>query len=66
MKRVLAWFVLATAAYGALAGGYHVHLDANPRRIAVVVDSSNPMKGTLERVDAVLDELAARAGTCRP
>ena len=60
MKPIVAWFVIAIASYAGLAGGYHAHLDANPRRVVVVVDSSNPMRGMLPRVDAVLDQLATR------
>lgn len=59
MKHFLAWLVLALASYGGLAAAYHLHLDANPRRILVVVDSSQPMQGMLGRVDVALDAIAA-------
>ena len=51
MKPVVAWFVLVLAGFGGLAGAYHLHLEANPRRLLVVVDSSNAMSGMLPRVE---------------
>ena len=40
----MAWLGIALGAYGGLAGGYHLYLEENPRKILVVVDSSFSMK----------------------
>ena len=60
MKHAVIWLVVAVASYAGLAGGYHAWLQTHPRRIVVVVDSSNAMQGMLPRVDAILDDLARR------
>jgi hypothetical protein len=57
MTRFILWLVLALVAFGGSAGGYHVYLTENPRRVAVVVDTSYPMQSVWGRVPLVLDEL---------
>ncbi len=60
MKQILAWAALALASFGGLAAGYHRHLESDPRRVVVVVESSNAMRSAMGRVDAALDEIGAR------
>lgn len=50
-------------AFGSLGFGYHTHLEANPFRIAVVVDSSHPMQKQWPEVLALLDDLDDRRYT---
>jgi hypothetical protein len=57
MNRFVLWLVLALVAFGGSAGGYHAYLTENPRRIAVVVDTSYPMLAVWGRVPALLDAI---------
>ena len=60
MKQLLAWAVLAVVSFGGLAAGYHRHLESDPRRVVVVVESSNAMRSAMGAVDAALDEIGTR------
>ena len=57
MKPFLLWLVLAAAGFGGLAAGYDYHLRDNPRRIAVVVDTSYDMLAVWPRVEPKLAEI---------
>lgn len=57
VKPFLIWMAVTLAAFGALAGTYHLSLEGDPRRILVVVDSSFPMTSAWHRVPSVLDRL---------
>lgn len=57
MKTFVTWLTLAAFSFGALAGGYHVYLDSNPRRVAVVLDASFPMRDVWHQVPPTLDTL---------
>ena len=59
MKPFLIWLVLALLGFGGLAGGYHGYLQDNPRRIAVVVDTSYDMTAVWPRVEPELTEIGA-------
>ncbi len=63
MRAFLVWLVIACTGFGGLAGGYHVYLDQNPRRIAVVLDTSFPMQSVWSRVPGLLDRLGGRPYT---
>ena len=57
MKAFLSWLIAAVVGYGALGGGYHYYLSSNPKKIAVVVDSSFTMKDVWGDVPGLLDVL---------
>lgn len=59
MKPFLLWLVLAILGFGGLAGGYDNHLRENPRRIAVVVDTSYDMAAVWPRVEPKLAEIGS-------
>jgi hypothetical protein len=59
MKPFLVWLVLALLGFGGLAGGYHGYLQDNPRRIAVVVDTSYDMTAVWPRVEPELTQIGA-------
>ena len=61
MKPFLLWLVLAAAGFGGLAAGYDYHLRDNPRRIAVVVDTSYDMLAVWPRVEPKLAEIGVFA-----
>lgn len=63
MRTFSLWLLGALLGLGGFAGGYHFHLESNPRRLLVVVDSSAPMRPVWERVRRRLDALAARRYT---
>lgn len=54
MKAFVFWLIGAAAAFGALAGGLHWRLSADPARVLVVVDSSLPMASAWDRVPRLL------------
>lgn len=58
MKRFVLWLVLTVIAFGGSAGAYHVYLTENPRRVAVVVDTSYPMQSVWGRVPQLLQQIA--------
>ncbi len=57
MKPIFAWFLVATLTLGGLGGGYHYYLSQNPKKIALVVDSSYPMKAVWNQIPRLLDQL---------
>lgn len=59
MKPFLLWLALAVLGFGGLAGGYHGYLQDNPRRVAVVVDTSYDMAAVWPRVELKLAEIGA-------
>ena len=59
MKPFLVWLVLALLGFGGLAGGYHGYLQDNPRRIAVVVDTSYDMTAVWPRVGPAMAGIGA-------
>lgn len=59
MKPFLLWLALAILGFGGLAGGYHSYLQENPRRVAVVVDTSYDMAAVWPRVEPKLAEIGA-------
>lgn len=59
MKPLLLWLALAVLGFGGLAGGYHGYLQDNPRRVAVVVDTSYDMAAVWPRVEPKLVEIGA-------
>lgn len=63
MGALLRWLVIALCAFGALAGGYHAYLVKSPRKVLVLLDTSFPMQGALERVPALLHALEGRRYT---
>ena len=60
MKPILVWLALTLAAFGSLAGAYHLNLAGDPRKVLVIVDSSFAMKSIWHRVPQILDELSDR------
>lgn len=63
MKPFLLWFLLSLAAFAGLAAGYHISLSGEPRRIAVIIDSSFEMSDDWHRVPVILNELSGRRYT---
>jgi hypothetical protein len=61
MKPFILWLAIAVLGFGGLAGGYHGYLQDNPRRIAVVVDTSYDMTAVWPRVEPAM----ATIGTAR-
>ena len=59
MKPFVVWLILAVFGFGGLAGGYHSYLQENPRRIAVVVDTSYDMTAVWPRVEPELMQIGA-------
>lgn len=59
MKPLLLWLALAILGFGGLAGGYDNYLQDNPRRVAVVVDTSYDMAAVWPRVEPKLAEIGA-------
>src|SRR5262245_3259909 len=59
MKAFLLWLVFAVIGFGGLAGGYDGYLRDNPRRIAVIVDTSYDMTAVWPRVEPKLVEIGA-------
>ncbi len=59
MKPFVVWLVLSVLGFGGLAGGYHGYLQDNPRRIAVVVDTSYDMIAVWPRVEPELTQIGA-------
>ncbi|MCB1907667.1 MAG: hypothetical protein KDH15_09880 [Rhodocyclaceae bacterium] len=57
------WLLLAIAAFGALAGGYHAYLQHSPRKVLVLIDTSFPMRDALPRLPAILRSLEGRRYT---
>ena len=60
MKSFVLWLALTLGAFGGLGGGYHLALESEPRRVAVVVDSSFAMKPVWHRVSPLLRDLSRR------
>lgn len=63
MAPFLRWLAAALVSFGALAGGYHVYLETDPFRVAVIVDSSYPMQAVWPRVTSMLREIDDRRYT---
>lgn len=63
MKRFALWFAATTAVYGAVAGGWHLYLKANPHNLAVVLDASYPMQADWPKLGSQLDRIADRRYT---
>jgi hypothetical protein len=59
MKPFAIWLGLTLLVFGGFSAGYHVHLNRNPRRIAVAVDSSFPMRDAWGRVRGRLEEITS-------
>lgn len=60
MKTFASWLVLFVVAFGGFAGGYHLWLGENPRRVVVVVDASFPMQAVWPRIPQTLAALQHR------
>jgi len=60
MKPFLIWLSVTAFAYGAAAGGYHVYLEGNPRRVAVVIDASYAMRPVWSQVSRALREIESQ------
>ena len=63
MPPFLRWLAGALVSFGALAGGYHTYLQADPFRVAVIVDSSYSMQAVWPRVTSALREINDRRYT---
>jgi len=63
VKRFGLWLASATIVYGAIAGGWHLYLNANPRSLAVVIDASYPMQANWSQLRSQLDRIADRRYT---
>jgi len=59
MKPFAIWLGLTLLVFGGFSAGYHVHLTRNPRRIAVAVDTSFPMRDAWGGVRDRLGEITA-------
>jgi len=59
VKRFLLWLAIAVCMYGGLSLPYHAYLRANPRRVAVGVDTSFEMAGFQERVARELERISS-------
>lgn len=59
MKIFVIWLIGTLVAFASLGGSYHLSLTADPRKVAVVVDSSYPMTDVWRRVPRILKELGA-------
>lgn len=57
MKPFSVWLALTLLLFGGLSGGYHVYLTKHPRRIAVAVDTSYPMRAAWGQVRTRLADL---------
>ncbi|MCB1915402.1 MAG: hypothetical protein KDG52_06775 [Rhodocyclaceae bacterium] len=57
------WLILAVAAFGGLAGGYHAYLGKHPHKVLVLIDTSFAMREALPRLPAVLRSLEGRRYT---
>ena len=59
MKPFAVWLALTLLVFVAFSGGYHVYLTKNPRKIAVAVDTSYPMRAAWGQVGKRLADLTA-------
>ena len=59
MKPFAVWLALTLLVFGSFSGGYHVYLTKNPRKIAVAVDTSYPMRAAWGQVGKRLADLTA-------
>ncbi len=59
MKPFAVWLALALLVFGGLSGGYHAYLTKHPRRIAVAVDTSYPMRAAWGQVGKRLANLTS-------
>ncbi len=57
MKTLIFWLATTIGLFALAGGGYTYYLQENPKRILVVLDSSNPMRGDWKKVREVLDKL---------
>ena len=60
LKPFLQWLAITVAGFGALGGGTHAYLSANPTRILVVLDTSYPMNSSWPEATATLQALRER------
>ena len=63
MRALLTWLLIAGTGFGALAGGYHWHLQTEPRKLLVLVDSSFAMREAWPRMPQVLQSLEGKRYT---
>ncbi len=63
MKPFAIWLVCTLAAFGGLGGGYHAALEADPRKVLVIVDSSFPMQPVWGGVKQAVEKLQDRRYT---
>ncbi len=63
MKPFAIWLACTLAAFGGLGGGYHAALEADPRKVLVIVDSSFPMQQDWGRVKQAVERLEDRRYT---
>ncbi len=57
MKTLIIWLATTIGLFALAGGGYTYYLQENPKRVLVVLDSSNPMRGEWKKVRAALDKL---------
>lgn len=54
------WLLLALCLFGGAAGGYHAYLQAHPRKVLVILDSSFPMGPVWEQVPPLLASVGGK------
>lgn len=59
MKPFAIWLAMSLLVFGSFSGGYHLYLTRNPRKIAVAVDTSFPMRTVWSQVRNRLEELTS-------
>jgi hypothetical protein len=57
MRAFSKWLMAALCLFGLTAGGYHLYLEAHPKRVMVILDASFPMGAVWEKVPPLLASL---------
>ena len=60
LKPLAVWLAATLTVFAVIGGIYHVYLTANPAKVFVVVDSSNPMNSVWHQVPDELDDISGR------
>ena len=60
LKPLAVWLVATLTVFAVIGGIYHVYLTANPAKVFVVVDASNPMTSVWDQVPGALDDISGR------
>ena len=63
MKLFAFWLSISVTCFALLSAGYHYYLSANPHRVVVVLDTSEPMRSNWQQINKVLARLGSRRYT---